>query len=260
MIDYSFTYSDLEFFLFILVRISAFFVSAPFFSINNVPRRYKAALATVISLLLFNVLPNHTVPEYGSIIGFEIILLKEVIAGLIIGLGANMVVSAVNLAGKVADMEIGLSMVQLFDPMTRESTGFTGTVYQYGIMLIMFITNLHHYVLRAFIESYTLIPIGGVHLNSDKIIATVISFLTEYVEIAFMICLPVMAAIMLLNAVLGILAKVAPQMNMFAVGIQLKMFVGFATLIITIGLLPMLSDVIFQEIKVMLTAMIQSMQ
>lgn len=260
MIDYSFTYSDLEFFLFVLVRISAFFVSAPFFSINSAPRRYRAALAVVISILLFSVLPDHDVPKYGSIIGFEILVLKEAISGLIIGFGANLATFIVSLAGKIADMEIGLSMVQIFDPMTKESTGFTGTVFQYGIMLIMFITNLHHYVLRAFIESYTLIPIGGVHLNSDKIITVVISFLTDYVEIAFMFCLPVMAAIMLLNCVLGILAKVAPQMNMFAVGIQLKMFVGFSVLIITIALLPSLSDVLFSEIKIMLTAMIESMQ
>ena len=86
------------------------------------------------------------------------------------------------------------------------------------------------------------------------------SFLVDYVEIAFKFCLPVMAAIMLLNAVLGILAKTAPQLNMFAVGVQIKIFMGLGVLFITIGLLPALSDALFQEMKVMLTAMIQSMQ
>lgn len=260
MINYSFTYSDLEYFLLILVRMASFFVSAPFFSMNSVPRRFKAGLAFAISILLFGVLPDHTPPEYGSVIGFEIIVIKEAIAGLVIGLGGNIVLSIVNLAGKIADMEIGLSMVQIFDPMTRDTSGFTGTMYQYGVMLIMFITNMHHYVLRAFIESYKLIPIGGVNLNSEKMVTAIISFLTDYVAIAFQFCLPIMAAIMLLNAVLGILAKTAPQMNMFAVGIQLKIFIGFGTLLLTITLLPTLSEILFEEIKVMMTAMVQSMQ
>lgn len=260
MIDYSFTYSDLEFFLLILIRMSGFFVSAPFFGIQGIPRRFKAALTVALSMLIFSVLPDHTVPEYGSVIGFEIIVLKELIAGLFIGLGANLAFETLNLAGKIADIEIGLSMVQLFDPMTRQPTGFTGSLYQYGVLLIMFVTNLHHYVLRAFFETYTLIPIGGVKLNSDKVVTVVTLFLTDYVEIAFMVCLPVMASMMLLNAVLGILAKVAPQMNMFAVGVQLKMFVGFGVLIVTIALLPALSDAIFNEMKIMMTAMVESMQ
>lgn len=259
MIDYSFSYSDLEFFLLVFVRMASFTRTAPFFSMNSVPRRFKAGFALVFSLIMFSVLPDHTPPEYHSIISFEIILLKEVIAGLFIGLSGNIVISIVNLAGKVADMEIGLSMIQIFDPMTRDNTGFTGTVFQYGVMLIMFVTNLHHFFIRAFSESYTLIPIGGVKFDSERIVDTVISFLTRYVEIAFCFCLPVMAAIMLLNAVLGILAKVAPQMNMFAVGIQIKVLVGLSILFITIGLLPYVSDMIFAEMGNMMTEMIRSL-
>lgn len=259
MIDYSFSYSDLEFFLLIFIRMASFSVTAPFFSMNNIPRRFKAGFSFCIALLVFQVLPDHTPIEYHSLITFFVIVIKEVIAGLFIGLSGNIVVSIVNLAGKVADMEIGLSMVQIFDPMTRDNTGFTGTIYQYGVILIMFLTNLHHFFLRAFIESYVLIPIGGVKVNSDKVVETVIQFLSRYVEIAFCFCLPVMAAIMLLNAVLGILAKVAPQMNMFAVGIQIKIFVGMGVLLITIGVLPYISEFLFNEMKLMMTNMIQAL-
>ena len=259
MIDYSFSYNDLEFFLLIFVRMSCFIVTAPFFSMNSVPRRFKAGLAFFISVVIYTSVLDHEVIVYQSVVSFAIIVLKEAIAGLAIGFGANICLSILALAGKIADMEIGLSMVQMFDPMTKDQTGFMGSIYQYGIMLILFVTNMHHYILRAFIESYRLIPIGGVKFASEKIVDTIIRFLIDYVSIGFRFCLPVVAAIMLLNALLGVLAKTAPQMNMFAVGIQLKILVGFTVIILTIGLLPSLSDILFREMDSFMQLVMNSM-
>ena len=259
MIDYTFSYNDLEFFLLIFIRMSSFVVTAPFFSMNTVPRRYKAGFAFFVSVLIYSSVLDHQVMVYQSIISFAIIVLKEAMAGLMMGFGANICFSIINLAGKIADMEIGLSMVQIFDPMTRDQSGFMGTIYQYGVMLILLVTNMHHYLLSAFIQSYELIPIGGVKFSSEKIVETASIFLVDYISIAFRFCLPVVAAIMLLNALLGVLAKTSPQMNMFAVGIQLKIFVGFTVIIISIGLLPSVSEFIYREMDKMMQMMIQSM-
>ena len=119
---------------------------------------------------------------------------------------------------------------------------------------------MHHYILRAFIESYRLIPIGGVKFSSDRIVSTSLTFLADYVSIAFRFCLPVVAAIMLLNAVLGIMAKTSPQMNMFAVGIQLKILLGFGVIIATIGLLPSVSEFLFREMDSMMQLMMESLK
>ena len=83
--------------------------------------------------------------------------------------------------------------------------------------------------------------------------------LIDYVSIGFRFCLPVVAAIMLLNALLGVLAKTAPQMNMFAVGIQLKILVGFTVIVLTIGLLPSLSDILFREMDSVMQLVMNSM-
>lgn len=259
MIDYSFSYNDLEYFLLIFIRMASFFVTAPFFHTPNVPRRVKAGLAFFISIIVYTSVIPHEIIEYKSIISFAIIVLNEAIAGLLIGFGANICLSVTQLAGKMADMEVGLSMVQMFDPLTREEMGFMGTVYEYSVMLILLVTNMHHYILRAFIETYTLIPIGGVKFSSDSIVATCLQFLGDYVSIAFRFCLPVVAAIMLLNALLGVMAKTSPQMNMFAIGIQLKIFIGFAVIILSIGVLPSVSEFIFREMDAMMQMFIGSM-
>lgn len=259
MIDYAFTYSDLEYFLLVFVRVSCFFLTAPFFSTPNVPRNAKAGLAFVMSVLIYSAVLPHSTVTYDSLISFAIIVIKEATAGLIIGFGANICLSITQLAGKEADMEIGLSMVQMFDPLTKENSGFMGTIYEYSVILILLITNMHHFIIRAFVETYTLIPIGGAKFNSESIVSSVSTFLADYVAIAFRFCLPVVAAMMLLNVLLGVMAKTAPQMNMFAVGIQLKIIAGFLIIVLSIALIPTLSNLIFDEMDKMMQLMIKSL-
>ena len=79
-----------------------------------------------------------------------------------------------------------------------------------------------------------------------------VMFITDLFIIAFRITLPVFACIMILNCILGVMAKVAPQMNMFSVGIQIKVLVGFAVMFLTIFLLPDIANFIFTEMKNML--------
>lgn len=260
MLDQTFTFEDLEFFLLVFARIAAFMFTAPFFSMSNTPRRVRAGFSLILSVLLVHAIGDHNVPAYSTVLGYSIIVLKETIAGLMIGLGANMCMSIVHFAGKVADMEIGLSMVQLFDPMTRDSTGFMGSLYQYLLILIMLVTNMHYYFLRAIVETFNLIPIGGAQFSTGKIMTTMVQFLTDFVTISFRLCLPIVAAMLILNAVLGVLAKTAPQINMFSVGIQIKIIVGLGILFLTIGTLPSASDFIFKEMRIMVTAMVQSMR
>ena len=259
MIDYTFSYENLEFFLLIFTRISGFVYTAPFFSTNNTPRRVKAGFSIFFAFVLYQVLPDHEVPDYNTVLGYSILVLKEAACGVLIGLGAAICNTIVQFAGKIADMEVGLSMVQLMDPLTRDSSGFMGTFYQYTVVLIMLVTDFHHYLIRALVDTFTLIPIGTATFSSENLLKSMIQFLEDYMSISFRICLPIVAAMLLLNCVLGILAKTAPQINMFSVGIQLKILAGLTILLLTIGVLPSASEYIFKEMRIMVTAFTQSM-
>ena len=89
---------------------------------------------------------------------------------------------------------------------------------------------------------------------------TMIKYMCESCVIGFRIFLPFFACIMILNCVLGIMAKVAPQMNMFAVGMQLKVLVGLGALFLTVGMLPGIADFIFTEMKTMVVAFVEGMR
>ncbi len=130
MIQYAFSVYDLEYFLLILVRVSCFVFSAPFFSMKNTPARVRIGLSFFTALLLYQALTPRAAIEYSTVIDFAIIVMKEAVAGLLIGLAATICSTIVNFAGSIADMETGLSMVTLMDPTTRENTSITGVLYQ----------------------------------------------------------------------------------------------------------------------------------
>ena len=117
MLDYTFTYANLEYFLLILVRVASYVFVAPFFSMSNTPRNVRIGLSFFVSLLLYQAVPRQTI-EYNTLMGYSIIVMKEVLTGLLIGFAANLCTTVVSLAGHIADMEMGLSMASMMDPTT----------------------------------------------------------------------------------------------------------------------------------------------
>ena len=108
-------------------------------------------------------------------------------------------------------------MVTLLDPATREQTTISGALYQYVIMMMLIASGMYRYLLGALADSFLLIPVNGAVIRSENLLNTLIRFLTDYIVIGFRICLPIFCAALLLNVILGVLSKVSPQMNMFAV-------------------------------------------
>lgn len=258
MVTVDFNYADLEYFLLILVRVSMFVYVVPFFNMNNVPRRYRTVLSVMISVVLYGVLPRQEI-LYRTVFEYTMIVAKEFLTGVLIGMGVNLCSSILALTGAIADMEVGFSMVTLMDPATRQQTTITSTLYQNLIMLILVISGMYQYVIGALAESYELIPVYGANFDAAKLLDVAVRFMGEYIRIGFQICLPIFAAILMLNVVLGILARVSPQMNMFAVGLQLKIFVGLGVIFLTVFLLPRAAEMIFTEARRMTAAFVEAL-
>ncbi len=258
MIDYSFTYGDLEIFLLILVRVTMFVYVAPFFSMSNTPHPVRICFSVFLSIILYGAVPVTTL-EYNTILGYTIIVLKEFFTGLIIGYSAQMCTMISNLAGQIMDMQVGLSMVQVMSPGSREQVPVSAGIYQYAFMGMMLVSGLYRYLVSALVDSFNLIPINGAVFNSDKLLDSMLRFFGNYMVIGFRICLPVFLITFMLNVILGILARVAPQMNMFAVGMQLKLIVGLSMMYLTSSLLYNASDFIFVNMKLMITEFINDL-
>ena len=260
MIDYSFSIYDLEYFLLIFVRVSCFMFIAPFFSMSNTPARVRIGLSFFAAMLLYTSLTPSEAIVYDSVLEYAVIAMKEAVTGLLIGFGANICTSIVNFAGSIVDMETGLSMATLLDPATGEHTSITGVFYQYMVMMLLIATGMYRYLFGALADTFTLIPVSGTVFRSDALLQSMIDFLSDYIIIGFRIVLPVFCVILLLDAILGVLAKVSPQMNMFSVGIQMTILVGLAVIFFTAGMLPGAADFIFQEMKKMIVSFVGAMR
>ncbi len=246
----TFTLEQIVFFLCILVRISTFIYTAPFFNQKGVPQRVKIGLSIALAFVLFQILPYQKL-VYLGVIGFGLLVAKEALAGLIMGFFANVCSQILAFAGHMIDMEIGFSMVQEYDPVNSTQVTITANFYQYAVMLMMFITNMHHFIIKALVDSFQVIPVGDVVINVS-IYQAFLEFVIDYFIIGFRIALPIFAALLIVNTILAILAKVAPQMNMFVIGMQLKVLIGLLVLLFVVKMIPAVADFIFEEMVKML--------
>ena len=249
----SFTIEHVEFYLLVLIRITSFVIGAPFFGYQTIPMKIRLSIGMILSLVAFQTVPVVEL-HYVGVLGFSVLVLKEMMVGLILGFMCNMCTYIISFAGQLMDMEMGLSMASMMDPTTKETSTITGIYYNYMVLLMLMISGMHRYLLKALAETYTLIPINGAIFRADAMLDSLLEFMANYIIIGFRICLPIFAVMIILNAVLGVLAKVSPQLNMFAVGIQMKVLVGISILFLSTAMLPGAADFIYSQMKHMVVS------
>lgn len=240
----------LEAFLLVFVRVACFTSIAPIFGHNSLNARMKISIAFFVSLILYQVV-DASLPEYTNVLGYTTLVLEEALVGLLLGFVAGLSMKALAIAGEFIDREIGFSMATTFDPNQGMVT-ITGELYDKIVCLVIVISNLHYYILSAAAQSFELVPVGNVVLNPGLIYTSLIQFIVQMFIIGFRIAMPVFLGATMLNVILGVLAKSSPQMNMFAIGMQLKVFVGLFLLAVCIMFIPNIANYIMERMRDMI--------
>lgn len=248
----SFTISTLtlEAFLLVLVRVACFISIAPVFGHNSLNTRMKISIAFFVSLILYQVV-DVSLPVYSDVLEYSTLVLEEALVGLLLGFVAGLSMKALAIAGEFIDREIGFSMATTFDPNQGMVT-ITGELYDKIVCLVIMISNLHYYILSAAAQSFELVPVGRIVLNPDLLYTSLIQFIVQVFMIGFRIAMPVFLGATMLNVILGVLAKSSPQMNMFAIGMQLKVFVGLFLLAVCIMFVPNIANYIMERMRDMI--------
>lgn len=231
---------------------------APFYGDSSIPSRFKVGLSLALSYMVFLLTP-HTELVYDTVMGYAALVIMEASVGLLTGLVSTVCMQVASMAGRLVDMEMGLSAASTMDPTYNDNVTVSGLIYRYAFTLLFITSGMYQYIIKAFLQTYELIPVGNVHFALDKILSSLITFMGQYFLIGFQIAMPVFAVITVMNAVLGVLAKVAPQMNLFAVGMQLKILVGLGVMYVSIWLIPTAADSMFTQMKKMIVSMVEAM-
>ncbi|HWY31754.1 MAG TPA: flagellar biosynthetic protein FliR [Candidatus Acidoferrum sp.] len=205
--------ADFDTWMLVFLRVSAFLLMLPFFTMSNFPVTMRVAVAAIIALLLAPVVPGLRL-EKMDLIPVLGVMAQEVSVGMLLGFVARMIFYAVDIAGSVISTEMGLNLASILDPVTQASSPIAGTVLMFLATLIMFTLNLHDWMLLGFARTYMVLPVGGAHLNSalfQNIVAkTSLVFLT-----ALQISSPIIAVSFVITLVFAVLSRAVPQMNVF---------------------------------------------
>lgn len=237
-------------FILILVRVTSLFMVSPIFGKRNLPSIFKIGFSCMIAVILVNIVNIPASVNLNSMYDFTLVVLKEFIVGVILGYISFLIFTSIYLAGQLIDTQIGFGIVSVIDPLTNIQVPLTANFYYALAMVIFFTINGHHMLIEALAKSFDIIPIGTAVL-SNTIIPQMVKILEYMFIIGFKISVPIIAAILLTDVVLGILARTMPQMNVFMVGLPLKIIVGLIVIMITIpaflGILGFMVDSINEQ-------------
>ncbi len=256
MIQETFSIYHWEYYLVVLMRVAGVMAYAPIFGNMNVSRRARLFISIAIAYIMISIHPYEPL-SYVTFLEYTIIMVKELVVGITIGFVANITMTIINMAGQFIDREMGFSMVSNFDSNFNTETTITAQFYEMLIMVIMLSTNMHYYIISALADSFVLIPVGKVVIDAGLLYDVMLEYIGTYFVIALRICLPIMIATIITSVVLGVLAKTAPQMNMFSVGIQIKIFIGFAVLFVTLQFLPTITIYVYEQMQVVVESVMQ---
>ena len=154
---------------------------------------------------------------------------------------------------------IGLTMVTEFDPTMNATSTISADFYNYFVLVVMLCSNMHYFIISAVCDSFRVVPVGGAVFRGDAAYEVALTFIQQYFVIAFRIALPIFITIMLCNIILGILAKTAPQMNMFAVGIELKLLLGLMVMVATVMFIPNITEYVYDITTDVVRSLIRTM-
>jgi len=219
--------------LLVIGRTSGLFIISPVFSGRQIPIQIKIILVIFLSGMIAFINPIMTEVLITNSGMFLIALGMEVLIGYTLGFVAYVIFAGIQLAGQLMDMQMGFGIVNVIDPQSGTQVPLIGN-FQYLLAIMIFLgVNGHHLLLRALNDSYQLVPVLGTSYDGQ-----ILEFMMEMGLYMFVIGLklaaPVVAALFMADLALGFVARTVPQMNVFVVGLPLKIGAGLLMVMMTL--------------------------
>ncbi|RLB74222.1 MAG: hypothetical protein DRH03_01775 [Deltaproteobacteria bacterium] len=251
------TVADVGHFFLILTRIASLIFFFPVLSNKAVPITLKAGFSLLLALLFFNLVPEisgtplftRSLPEIG------LAILSEMVIGMLVSLLAGFVFGAVQTAGQMIGFQMSFAMANVVDPVTSMQVPLIAQFYYMLAMLLFLAFGAHRWVFKALAESFNMIPLAG-FTPGTGMLDLMLRYSAALFSTAIKIAAPLMAALLLSDVSLGVVARTAPQMNIFIVGMPLKILLGMVLMAFTFTYLStMLADLfklLFNDIMLLL--------
>ncbi|MRD73079.1 flagellar biosynthetic protein FliR [Rhodocyclus tenuis] len=217
-------------FFFPLARVLALMAAAPPFNNKALTRRVRIVLAIAITLAIAPALPK--IPPIDPASGTGLwILAEQLLIGYAMGFALRVTFAAVDMAGNLISMQMGLGFATSFDPQSAGQTPVLSEFLSLLAILVFMSINGHLLVLATLTQSFTVLPIAQALPGAGSWLNIANSGMVVFSS-GLMLALPIIVALLITNIALGVLTRAAPQLNLFAVGFPITLSLGFGMLII----------------------------
>ena len=231
-------------FIFPLARILALIASSPVIGNKQVPVRVKVGFAMLVTFVIAPTLNIQPDVEIASGMGM-FILLQQILVGLAMGFSMRLIFTAIEMAGDLMGMQMGLGFANFYDPINFSNTQVIAQFLGIVAALAFLSMNGHLLMLATLAESFQVFPIGT-QIPSAGAMHTLVLAGGNIFSQALRLSLPLIGALLITNLAIGILTRSAPQLNIFAIGFPLTLAVGFAVLLLTLPYLAPLLEIYTQ--------------
>ena len=250
---------NFEYVMLFFLRTSGLIISSPIFGRKSVPALIKITFCLVVGYFFFTVVPVQAEPiRYSGMSAYFMLSVKELLFGIVIGFVTTMFFNLTFVAGQMIDTQIGFGIANVYDVQNNTQIPLLGNVLNLMLLLAFFETNGHRMLYTILLNTFHRVPVGYVQL-SGKLAASAAEAFAQSFLLGVSVAFPVIASGMLLEVVLGIMIRTMPQLNMFVVGIPVKLIVGMLVFLFTLPAFAALSSVIFGEMFVSIERMFEGL-
>ncbi len=217
----------------VFTRISAMFMLLPVFGTKNIPNIVKIGFIFFVSLIVIPVNITKIDVNLSSFMDLFYYILMEFLVGFSIGLISTVIMNVFYIAGAMADRNIGFSMVSVVGAEDEKELPVSANLYYIMALMIFLLMDMHHYLLKTVIKSYELIPIGS-NYAVRLVLYDIVDVLKYTFVTGFKMAAPFIITVLIANLLLGLLSKAMPGLNVFMVGMPLKILVGLLLLYVLV--------------------------
>ncbi len=225
-----FDWPELTLFLFVSARVGGFVLFNPILGRTNIPAAFRTGMAMVLSVFVTSVTEQQP-PTPSGTAEFMVLMLLEIAIGFLLGMAVNFFFYIPQLAGSMIDTQMGMTMNQMYDAGSSANMSVTGQILNVLMILLFFAGGGHLTLLRLFLTSEQIVPFGQVSIGLPAY-HLMLELFVECTVLAVKLCMPVLAAELIAQVGMGVLMKVIPQINVFAINIELKVIVGLGLLLV----------------------------
>ncbi|AGY77329.1 fused FliR family export protein/FlhB family type III secretion system protein [Clostridium autoethanogenum] len=229
------------------IRIFSFFILVPIFFPSGIPNVVKVGLTVVMAYILMPGIDYSSISSIDNTMFFVMNCLNEVAAGLTLGFLTSLCFSMVRIAGNLMDMQMGFAMVSMFDPTSNSNTTLIERLLYWFSLVIFFIVDGHHMLIKSLIQSFSVIKLGSFFLNQASINIIFKAFI-EYFGIAIQIGIPIVLILLFTDLTMSLIARTVPQLNIMILGLPVKVLIGFASFCFALPIFLKLIEHLFTAI------------